>query len=566
MIRGDRGGEGSAMKKMAEARFLVCTLLVCAARAALVGTACLPLLGQAVAAQPNDWAEYGATRDYYNRPGRLEWRNYMGDWRDRNGAAQGNQPYAATTLVDDDRAEFIEWDVTALVQEWVDGTFQNQGFFLRAVGGSGTFNFRSREHATQGERPELAVTTATGTTTLAPEADTYLDTSTYRNLGTEDKLVVDAGGGRNALLRFDVSGLGPGATIAEAKLRLFVFAEYGSSTMDAGVFRSSQGHDLPPSDPVPGLAGPFDQDQGIANHPDVVLATGFESPAWADEWSFVSGNTDTVDSDPARGFLPLQGRALRCRFQTGQNLAASLGYRFTDKIGHDPEEIYFRYYLRLGDDWLQDVDGGKMPGISGTYGRAGWGGRQADGYNGWSARGSYQETIPADNPLGGLHPIGNYVYHADQPGQYGDIFVWKRDYRGFLTNNRWYCVEQHVKMNTPGPPGLTDGVLRAWVDGRLAFEKTDFRFRHVAEVGGVPFNIEQIWVNIYHGGTATPGHEQHVYLDSVVVARSYIGPLGPVGGPPTRRDLDARVRDRRNGAGGVDDTAVNLDIKKYREQ
>ena len=39
----------------------------------------------------------------------------------------------------------------------------------------------------------------------------------------------------------------------------------------------------------------------------------------------------------------------------------------------------------------------------------------------------------------------------------------KRTEKRFLENNRWYCVEQYAKMNTPTQ---NDGVLRVWVDGR----------------------------------------------------------------------------------------------------
>ncbi|HID70152.1 MAG TPA: hypothetical protein EYP35_06770 [Desulfobacterales bacterium] len=41
----------------------------------------------------NDWAEGnsdeqdGATRDYYNRGGKLPWNHYLGDWLDKNGTS-----------------------------------------------------------------------------------------------------------------------------------------------------------------------------------------------------------------------------------------------------------------------------------------------------------------------------------------------------------------------------------------------------------------------------------------------------------------------------------------------
>ena len=104
----------------------------------------------------------------------------------------------------------------------------------------------------------------------------------------------------------------------------------------------------------------------------------------------------------------------------------NMTYKFQREIGYEPEEIYFRYYLRFGDDWNQTVQGGKMPGISGTYGTAGWGGRPSDGTNGWSARGHFYYTIQSDNPLAGTNPMGTYCYHADMSGTYGDSWLWQK--------------------------------------------------------------------------------------------------------------------------------------------
>jgi hypothetical protein len=198
-------------------------------------------------------------------------------------------------------------------------------------------------------------------------------------------------------------------------------------------------------------------------------------------------------------------------------------YQFRKKTGAEPQEIYFRYYLRFGDDWNQTLDGGQMPGIGGTYGRAGWGGRKVNGKDGWSSRGAFRLTLPEGNPLGGKQTLGFYCYHADMTGNYGDIWVWNKDYRGFLDNNRWYCVEQYVKLNTPGKDGgkgALDGVLRAWIDGRPAFEKTDIRFRDVESL-----KVDEVWLNVYHGGTKPSPRDQHLYVDNVVIARSYIGPM-----------------------------------------
>jgi len=38
--------------------------------------------------------------------------------------------------------------------------------------------------------------------------------------------------------------------------------------------------------------------------------------------------------------------------------------------------------------------------------------------------------------------------------------------------------------------------------------------------------IEEVWVNVYHGGeTPVPNEDIHLYLDNLVIARHSIGPL-----------------------------------------
>jgi hypothetical protein len=478
-------------------------------------------LTQAQAAR-NDWAEGtadkadGATRDYYNRAARLPWKIFMGDWWDAENRPQGDAAFASARVVDDDQAKYVEWDVSNLAHLWIEGKHQNQGFFLRTVGAAGTIVFWSREHKEADHRPRLIAVGTEGSVELEPQADTFLTKSTYRSQGTDDELRV-SGGSDNVLLRFHLDRASRLGRITKATLRLYTTRQYGDA--DIGVFRCQQGHDLPLSPPVPGLAARYAHDQGIGEDDGVIFATGFESDHWADEWTQAGdlAVVGTIDADPSRKFEPLQGKALRVRIAKGSTGALNTTYKFAREIGYEPEKVYSRYYLRLADDWNQTLQGGKMPGISGTYGVAGWGGRKSHGHDGWSARGSFQMTIPEDNPLGGLNPIGTYCYHADMKGYYGDVWLWQNDYRGYLENNRWYCIEQYLELNTPGK---TDGVLRAWVDGRLAFEKTDIRFRLVDKL-----KIEQIWMNVYHGGTKPSPYDQHLFIDNVVIAKEYIGPM-----------------------------------------
>ncbi|EGG98175.1 hypothetical protein imdm_426 [gamma proteobacterium IMCC2047] len=194
--------------------------------------------------------------------------------------------------------------------------------------------------------------------------------------------------------------------------------------------------------------------------------------------------------DEGNGFQPLSGRALTVTLPEGGRVALNQRYKFSANGFDEPEEAYFRYYLRLGDDWNQVVTSGKMPGFAGTYDRAGWGGRKPNGENGWSTRGLFLKTILQGNDK--VTPMGSYVYHLDQHGAYGSMWSWNKSGGALLKNNRWYCIEQYVRLNTPGE---SDGVLRVWLDGREVFEKTDMKFRTSRRL-----KIEEVWLNIYHGG------------------------------------------------------------------
>lgn len=456
----------------------------------------------------------GITRDFYNRAAGLAWTNIMGDWTDATGADQGTAPFATVGVSDNNTPEWYSWDVLSLVQGWADGTWPNKGFVLLADGGP--FDFASKEHAQAGERPELVVESSLGTDSFEPAADAHVNSSTYQGFG--DEVTLRVGTDSNVFLRFDLTSL-DGADVTSATLRLYKLQDYGGGTVDVDVFRSSHGYDRQGVQPTLGLAAAFPGDQSIETHGSVLMFSDFEGSNWKDVWTSVDDRPtlSPVDGSEANGFEAFDGSALRVQVASGNNYGGSLIYKYLDEQGQEPEEGYFRYYLRIGEDW-NPTDGGKMPGFSGTYGVAGWGGRPVDGTDGWSARGTYRTVVPDGNPLERHSAIGNYVYHADMPGSYGDVDLWLQGCGGLLDKNRWYSVETYLKLNTPGE---NDGILRGWVDGRLVYERIDWRWRDVNTL-----KIEQAWMNFYHGGTATPPTDLHLYIDNVVVATEYIGPMG----------------------------------------
>ncbi len=281
-------------------------------RVFVLGLVCLT--ASTLQAAKNDWAEgtpgqnNGASREYYNRAGLLKWMNFLGDWRDRDNKAQGDAPYAQAE-VESLTAALIEWDVTALVEEWRTGKYPNQGFFLRSLKGQGAIEFCSREHPKKERRPQLLLRGVGKTLTLSPEADTFLESSTYRCQGQRETLIV-SNRPNNLLIRYDLKQADELREISKATLRLSLARQNASATI--GVFRCSQGHDEPPTPMEWGLAARYPEDKGLREDPDVIFAADFERATWEEEWSHVSERNalDIVSSDSKRQFEPLSGKAL----------------------------------------------------------------------------------------------------------------------------------------------------------------------------------------------------------------------------------------------------------------
>ena len=255
---------------------------------------------------------------------------------------------------------------------------------------------------------------------------------------------------------------------------------------------------------------------GLEGRGDIVLQDGFEDANWFSAWGANKApqNTSLVSD----GTSLSGGSHLRVSVPKGAHYGTSFGFNFAKQGLPEPEELYFRYAVRLGKTWTTDGGGGgKLPGFGGTYGIAGWGGKPANGTNGWSSRGLFSK--PVSNPASGDTRVGFYVYHADMKGQYGSNFHFSGGPLGAdgnLKRDVWTQLELYVKLNTPKQ---NDGVLKAWADGTPVFDKSDLRFRDVSTL-----KIERAWFDIYYGGSWTAPADMHIDFDNAVIAYDYIGP------------------------------------------
>ncbi len=464
-------------------------------------------------AEAAKWNDATATRDFYNAAAKLPWDKKLGDWTDAKGEAWGRSPFSEVTVTVEPYEGKVRIDVTALVNLWKSRNFDTDGFYLRGLEGSSVIEFHSQQSGVEALRPKLVVLTSFDRVTLNPVQDTYLNSTTYKPLGSQAKLQVTTS--TPTLLGFDFSQLPDGELIENAYLELSIQKLYRRDKIKVGVFEITPAPQTSkPSEVRQGIASSYSWDGGIDANPAVYFASDFESRNWKDGWSDGGKMGNAIKSDENM-YEPFSGRSISATMGKGQNLALNQRFKFSENGISEPEQAYFRYYLRLGDNWNQVMSGGKMPGFAGTYNTAGWGSRKPNGTNGWSTRGAFIKTLQqGDNRV---TPMGSYVYHLGQGGNYGNTWAWNMGNAALLKNNIWYCIEQFVQLNTPGE---ADGVLIAWLDGRKVFERKNLQFRT-----SYALKIEEVWMNIYHGGLDPSPIEQTAYIDNFVVAKDYIGPV-----------------------------------------
>jgi hypothetical protein len=474
---------------------------------------------QPVRALPFSDREDGISCTYYDVQLGIPWQPGGAGWLDTDNKPRGTRAHAVHAIEAGDVRRVRRIDATALVRGWWAGRWPNDGLLLRTTDGAGAV-FHAREATDLTLRPQLVLQWPGGKRRFVePVADATLDCSTYRGVGRSPTLTVHAD--KAVALRFDLARLQasePAPSTAE-----LVLVRPDDRPLARGalqVFRLQP--PMRPARPAPadGLASRYPGDRGIAADPDVLFADGFEGRKPEPRWAINDEAPGAiVERDDALGFAPLSGRALRVTIPRNGLLGLDMRLRLRDAHGVEPEEVYFRYYLRLARDWLGAIDGGKLPGLAGTYNKAGWGGRPWDGNQGWSLRGDFSITPPAGHAAAGRVMLGTYAYHA-KSSTYGDVLVWSDGgLAGLVEPERWYCIEQHLKLNTPG---REDGVLQVWVDGRLALARSDLRLRDLPGI-----RIEEVWMNFYHGGTRPTPQAMHAWVDGVVIARRRIGPAPP---------------------------------------
>lgn len=323
--------------------------------------------------------------------------------------------------------------------------------------------------------------------------------------------------------------------------------------------------------------GDCSAEPGLAGRTDIVFCEPWENAEWwqngyvksARLQNPIPARAGDVGKTSIESSGCVSGKCLRVSMK--QFVSDSMNIHWLlNNADLQPQQLYMRYYLKLGPTWNNDNcrdeggkavyedAGGKFPGLADPRdtadptGQCGNGGQPGDGINCWSHRtgfrncygGSTSNQICKTVP-GGITRYYGYLYFVGQEGTTGNPGLWDHDpwgqftgrggtcateptnlfcakgrNLGVLVRERWYALEHFIKMNTPG---VADGVIRGWVDGKLAYEKTNMIFR---VPGHNNLHVRTAWLNVYKGGLYGGCNDSEIWLDQMVLVTD--APIGPL--------------------------------------
>ena len=345
------------------------------------------------------------------------------------------------------------------------------------------------------------------------------------------------------------------------------------------------------------IVGDCSSEPTLADRDDIVYCESMEEDSWWADNGYVRDGglppTPVAYAEQLQhtsiisGPECLSGKCLKVDTPLGNSGSLSIHWPLA-AANLEPEELYMRYYFKIGPDWTAGScdasgpvwpPGGKFWGLGDVRdnldpgGQCGNGGAEGDGINCWSARGLFTGCTVLDGvntcaaTPGAKLRLGSYLYTPDNGTSHGANGIWdgiaeratladdystacRRDNEdnrdpqcycdatnnvycgigtgGQLVAERWYAIEMYIKMNTPG---VADGIIRGWVDDVLSYEKTNVLFR---KPGHDNLHVRAAWLNTYKGGVDGNCEDSELYYDQMVIATERIGGMdaGPRPNPP----------------------------------
>lgn len=282
-----------------------------------------------------------------------------------------------------------------------------------------------------------------------------------------------------------------------------------------------------------GIAARYPGDSAIQSDSNVIYADGFENYRSGSDlgtnWNggvYHNALIDTTKKNIFAGNKSLEFWAPQQSAELSNGIAREL------KKSDELDVLFLRYYAKFDESFNITGSSHNGGGMSAHYfvnGNA-TPGVPADGKNKFLIEYEFWRGEASDPTPGNLNI---YIYHPEQRSQWGDHFFPNGDVMpntsipgnfgtDFISRpnivvdlGKWYCYEVMLKANTPG---LRDGRIGCWLDGKLVADFTNLRFRDVDSL-----KINRFGLSLHFGNNSL--NQTWKWYDNVVAAKSYIGPM-----------------------------------------
>ncbi len=150
-----------------------------------------------------------------------------------SNSAAGFDPTSSGSFTPSTNNQFVSANLTALVQQWVNGSVPNQGLMLIATTTAGESKYSTKEANGITQDPYLVVEISQGggAQTTYSNMDTHIEEKNpSNNYGTdkENKVSRKTGDNKRSLFRFDLAMIPAGSNIASASTNLYVTSSNNS--------------------------------------------------------------------------------------------------------------------------------------------------------------------------------------------------------------------------------------------------------------------------------------------------------------------------------------------------
>jgi len=296
-------------------------------------------------------------------------------------------------------------------------------------------------------------------------------------------------------------------------------------------------------------------------HPEWIWCDGFEDDAPLTEKYFEYGDDDG-DFVPMDGVGVNGSRGMRVRFQAGEVSAGGLKKSFgrtpstyigrhAEQPNRDFDEIYWQLSVRRQLGW-QGGGGAKLTRAT-VMASEQW----AQGMIAHLWSGGPGDAYLVMDPASGVNPDGQLV-----STKYNDfeILRWLGFKRGQLPlfdtdrEDEWFCIEAHVKLNTPG---ASDGVFEFWINDELQAGAYDLNWHGTWNSDPARLKINAVFFENYWNAGSPITQER--YFDNIIISTQRIG--CSCAGPDEDQDgIPDEVEEESEAFKvGVDDRLVDTD-------